>query len=197
MYISMKNSIIRIILILFCIYTVRIVAANFVIDYYGYPDISSITTTLQTEKYYYTGTSIFIVSSGTLDYFSKRWWFATWDGSWSAKAFAFGPIIGLRFHDHPMNSIWINHELIHQTQCIKTFCLLHLFSKGEYRWYRRQWYSHMDAYLMKSTEQEAYLNQHNMQYLTNHHIVDSLKYITKKVSIIFDDSYKVINNSKL
>lgn len=55
----------------------------------------------------------------------------------------------------------------------------------------------MDAYLLKTTEQEAYLNQHNSHYLTGQNLFDSLKYIPYKVKIEFGTWYEVLNKASL
>ena len=192
---TIKTLWIRIVLSLICIFALWMVWTNIMIDYRGHPDIEGIEHILADQSYYMTGANIYLVSSWWMDRISMWWGRATWDWAWSAKAVYLWPLIILRYHSHPLNTQWINHELIHQKQCIRTACLLPLRSWWEYRWYRLQWYTHMDAYLMKTTEQEAYLNQHNLNYLSTHQIWDSFKYFSHKIDIKFDDQYRVINRS--
>ena len=85
-----------------------------------------------------------------------------------AKAAAFFPFIILRYHKHPMNDTWIQHETIHHYQSLESLYLMNIYWELE-KLYARHilWYDHMNTYLYQSIEQEAYLNQENPDYLKN------------------------------
>lgn len=189
--------IIRIILSIICLWTMWLIFAHLMKDRHGMPNPQWVAQVLKTKSRYYSGGIWFVVSSGRLDRIGAWWWFGTGDGPGSAKAAFQWPLIVIRSGIHPMNATWINHELIHYQQCLQSACLLNLWSWWEQIWYRFQWYNIMDAYLFKTTEQEAYLNQHNFSYLTGQNLMHSLKYIPHKVTIQFTSWYQVINQSGL
>ena len=193
----MKLILIRIILSIISLYALRLVCGHLIKDYYWLPDSVWVASVMQDQSYYRSGANIFIVSSGWMDRISRWQWFGTGAGSGTAKAMSLGPLVILRFHHHMMNKARINHELIHYQQCLQSACLLQIRSLWEYRRYRIQWYDNMDAYLMKTTEQEAYLNQYDFSYLTWQNLAHSLKYIPDKVNIEFGTWYQVLNKSSL
>jgi hypothetical protein len=83
--------------------------------------------------------------------------------SWSlAKAAAFFPVAILRYDNHQMNETRIRHETIHHYQQIETMWLCDIYNWWEYI----LWYSKMDTYLYRHTEQEAYLHQDDPTYLS-------------------------------
>lgn len=114
----------------------------------------------------------------------------------SAKAFAFPPFVVLRFQEHEMNDIRIHHENIHHYQMIETAGLIQLYSWFEYLYARYiLWYDHMDAYLFKTTEQEAYLNQETPSYLQSRKIFGFGKYMKQKTRFSLID-YRVVKSAK-
>jgi hypothetical protein len=61
-----------------------------------------------------------------------------------------------------MNTSWIRHERIHHLQMTESLLLLPLYSQLEILYAKRVLKKdNMEAYLRKTTEQEAYLNQNN------------------------------------
>lgn len=140
-------------------------------------------------KYY-----ILIKSQGIVDLLAKIVRLDEKDGRKKAMGFALFPsIIVLREDNHPMNQQWINHEKIHLVQSFSTLGLSFIISVFEYLYARIILkYSHKDAYLYESMEQEAYLNQHNPEYLKTRKITDYFKYISSKKRIRMNDNYEVI-----
>ncbi len=104
-----------------------------------------------------------------------------WFPKETVKAFAFSPFAVLRFQKHEMNANWVNYETIHHYQIIETAWLVLLYSKLEYRYAKYMlWYDHMQSYLYQTTEQEAYLNQENSDYLKSRPIFGFRKYMKQK-----------------
>jgi len=91
-----------------------------------------------------------------------------------------------------MNKKFINHEKIHHRQYFESLYLAYFIGKIEY-WYARiiLKYSHLNAYLYECTEQEAYINQHDMKYLERRRSWSFLKYIPHKSQITFRENSEV------
>lgn len=103
----------------------------------------------------------------------------------------------LRNLTHPMTKQWINHESIHIRQFIESMGMFWFYSKLEYLYFRIfKNYSHLEAYRYEATEQEAYLNQHNLNYLSQRPIFNTIKYMRNKTDFYTDSSYKVIIGNK-
>lgn len=115
--------------------------------------------------------------------------YINWFSSWIAKAVGAIPLFPIvRFVDHPMNSTWIRHEYIHHMQIAESLWIRMLISMGEniyYRFVRHT--SPMEAYLLSSTEQEAYLNQNNPNYLHQRPLFATWRYLMHKTKFILVD----------
>lgn len=99
-----------------------------------------------------------------------------------AKASALFPFVILRFQTHEMNHIRVYHETIHHYQIIETAWLILIYAQLEYRYARYVLgYDHMQAYLYQTIEQEAYLNQENLNYVVWRPIFGFWKYMKQKV----------------
>lgn len=109
-------------------------------------------------------------------------------------AFHVFPIfIFIRNEPHPMVKQWINHEKIHMHQNITTFYIAFLFSQLEYLYARIFLrYTHLEAYKYESIEQEAYLNQHELDYIRKRRPLDILKYVRNKKKFHTDKDFKVV-----
>ena len=110
----------------------------------------------------------------------------------TAKGAAIFPIMILRFDNHPMNETRVRHEAIHHYQQIETLYLVGVYSFFEnlYATYVLG-YSHMDAYLYETVEQEAYLNQTDPSYLERRPIFGFWPYMRHKRKFKLVD-YKVV-----
>lgn len=108
------------------------------------------------------------------------------EGWVSAKAAAFFPFMFVRSKEF-VTPIFVNHERIHFRQQLETLFigswLLQLvediysrlvikLSAPDYYWYR-------------AVEQEAYRNQHNMDYLKNRKLFSLFRYVNDKKRITF------------
>lgn len=111
-----------------------------------------------------------------------------------AKGFAVFPIfIVLGDLEHPMTQQWLNHESIHIQQFLESFGLFWTLSKLEYLYARIFLkYSHIQAYRYEAMEQEAYLNQENLNYLKERKLFSTWKYFKQKKLFHTDSSYRVI-----
>ncbi|MCB9790593.1 hypothetical protein H6764_01075 [Candidatus Nomurabacteria bacterium] len=110
-----------------------------------------------------------------------------------AMAFALFPcIIILRNQKHPMTDQWLNHEKIHVMQNFESLGLIHIISRLEYLYARYILkYDRIKAYMYQCVEQEAYLNQHDFEYLKNKRPLEIMKYIRTKRNFHTDDSYGI------
>jgi hypothetical protein len=119
------------------------------------------------------------------------------DGKGSSKAamgVAIPPcFIVLRNLSHPLTPQWINHERIHIRQNLETLCFAFVIAKIEY-FYARIFlkYTKAEANRFEFIEQEAYLNQHNSDYLKQRKIFSSFKYIFRKKKFHSDENYNLI-----
>lgn len=120
------------------------------------------------------------------------------NGSKPAMGFAVFPFfIILKNLTHPMTEQWINHERIHIRQFLESLWIFWIYSKLEYLYARLFLkYSHIDAYRYESIEQEAYLNQSNMNYLKERKPFFTFKYMREKKSFYTDNNYNVIVDKK-
>jgi len=91
-----------------------------------------------------------------------------------------------------MNETWIRHEQTHHLQQTETLFLSVIVGQME-KLYAKYVLNKttMAAYLRESTEQEAYLNQTDIEYIKNRKPYAFLKYFTQKVNFELVDS-KVI-----
>lgn len=102
--------------------------------------------------------------------------------------------IVLRNLTHPMTKSWINHERIHIRQLISTLGLIWIYSQIEYIYARLVLkYSHFEAYQFETIEQEAYLNQTNLDYIQESSPFSFLKHIKRKARFKIDEQYHVSN----
>jgi len=103
-----------------------------------------------------------------------------------AKAAAFVPFIFVRDEKYT-TPIFINHERIHFKQQLETLIIgswiLHLIEDLYSRLFLKL--KEPDYYLYRAVEQEAYRNQHNMEYLKNRKWFTLFKYIRDKREITF------------
>lgn len=137
---------------------------------------------------------ILIISDGLATFLAKLTGF---DGKIEGKramGFAIFPcFIILRNLTHPMTEQWINHESIHVRQFIESLGLFWFYSKAEYFYFRVfKKYSHLEAYRNESIEQEAYLNQHNFNYLNQRPSFNTIRYMKNKTDFYTDSDYRVI-----
>ncbi len=111
-----------------------------------------------------------------------------------AMGFAIFPcFIILRNLTHPMTKQWINHESIHVRQFIESLGIFYILSMLEYLYYRIfRGYSHLKAYRYEAVEQEAYLNQHNLDYLSQKPFFSTLKYFKNKIEFYTNSEYQVV-----
>lgn len=103
-----------------------------------------------------------------------------------AKAAAFIPFIFVRKEEYA-TPIFINHERIHFKQQIETLIIgswiLHILEEIYSRLFLHL--KTTDCYLYRAVEQEAYRNQHDMNYLKNRKWFSVFKYITDKRQLTF------------
>lgn len=129
------------------------------------------------------------IEKGYISIISSKlvWFFGLWSGHPRlAKAVAFFPLIIFRSHEEKIPWI-INHEKIHlrqqlETAFVGTFILSFLetiyakFVLGK---------TFKEAYLWRSSEQEAYQNQNNFKYLESRRPWTQFKYIRNKKMLTF------------
>lgn len=103
-----------------------------------------------------------------------------------AKASAFIPFVFVRKEEYA-TPIFINHERIHFKQQIETLIIgswiLHIIEDLYSRLFLKL--KSPDYYLYRAVEQEAYRNQHDMNYLKNRKWFSLLKYVTDKRQLTF------------
>ncbi len=107
-------------------------------------------------------------------------------GARDAKAAAFFPFVFVRKAEYA-TPIFINHERIHFRQQLET-----LFVGSWILHFCEDLYSRLflklkapDYYLYRAVEQEAYRNQHDMDYLKNRKWFSLFKYISDKRRLSF------------
>lgn len=112
----------------------------------------------------------------------------------SAMGMAIPPFfVILRNLNHPMTEQWLNHENIHLRQFIESLGIFWIYSKIEYLYYRVvKKLTHIEAYRKEAIEQEAYLNQHNLKYLSSRKVFSTIKYAFNKADFYTDENHKVI-----
>lgn len=107
-------------------------------------------------------------------------------GAKSAKASAFFPFILVRKRQYA-TSVFINHERIHLRQQIETLVigawLIQLIEDIYSRLFLKLKFP--DYYFYRSGEQEAYRNQHDLNYLKNRQWFSQFKYIFNKQQFEF------------
>ena len=112
-----------------------------------------------------------------------------------AKAAAFVPFVFVRSEEYA-TPIFINHERIHFKQQLETLIIgswiLHIFEDLYSRLYLKL--KGPDYYLYRAVEQEAYRNQHNMEYLKNRKLFSVFKYVSnkRKLSFVEDKAPEVV-----
>lgn len=138
--------------------------------------------------------NILIISDNLATFLAKITGFDGRNEGKQAMAFSIFPcFIILRNLTHPMTEQWINHESIHVRQFIESLGLFWFYSKLEYLYFRLfKKYSHLEAYRNESIEQEAYLNQHDTEYLKKRPIFNTILYMKIKTKFYTDDNYKVV-----
>lgn len=103
-----------------------------------------------------------------------------------AKAAAFIPFVFVRKEEYA-TPIFINHERIHFKQQIETLIIgswiLHIIEDLYSRLFLKL--KSPDYYLYRAVEQEAYRNQHDMDYLKNRKWFSIFKYVTDKRQLTF------------
>lgn len=138
----------------------------------------------------FTYKPILIHSEKIMNIVSLLWWFP----KETAKAAAPFPFVILRFNNHEMNNVRILHETIHHMQFVETLWLVFIYSKFEYLYARYVLrYNHMQAYLFQATEQEAYLNQDNNNYLKERELYWFWKYMRYKTKFHLEN-YQVLKD---
>jgi len=141
---------------------------------------------------------ILVVSDRLVNFMGK---ISGFDGKKSDKPMmgtaVFPCFIFLRNLTHPMTQQWLNHEKIHIRQNMETLCVAFVIAKLEFLFARIfLHYSKSDANRFESIEQEAYLNQHNRDYLKHRKIFSSFKYIFRKKKFYTDEKYHVVLSLK-
>lgn len=102
-------------------------------------------------------------------------------------------IIVFRNLTHPMLEQWLVHERIHIRQNVESLFLIFPFAMLEYLYARIVLkYTHIEAYRYECVEQEAYLNQNNLNYLKSRRPFAIWKYIRNKTKFHTDKNYHVI-----
>lgn len=123
----------------------------------------------------------------------------TWFEPWTVKAIwaiMLFPIV--RFEHHNMNKTRILHEYIHHLQIAESFWLWELISIWESLYHRFILNKTvMDSYLSKATEQEAYLNQHNFNYLKERPLRATRKYFFHKTNFTLENFQVILKNNPL
>jgi hypothetical protein len=107
-------------------------------------------------------------------------------GARDAKAAAFIPFVFVRKEEYA-TLIFINHERIHFRQQIETLIIgswiLHIIEDIYSRLFLKL--KSPECYLYRAVEQEAYRNQHDMNYLKNRKWFSLFKYVTDKRQLTF------------
>jgi len=107
-------------------------------------------------------------------------------GAREAKAAAFFPFVFVRKEEYA-TPIFVNHERIHIRQQIQTLFIgswiLTIFEDLYSRMFMKL--KAPDYYLYRSVEQEAYRNQHNLNYLNERRWFELFKYILDKKKLTF------------
>lgn len=104
----------------------------------------------------------------------------------SIKGTALWPFVLIRYQDHPMNPIWINHERIHLRQQLECLFIPYvIFYYLEIYYFRIKGMNHLNAYLNSTFEQECYLNQADLDYLRSRSIFQFAHYFKTKKKITF------------
>lgn len=123
------------------------------------------------------------------------YWYSKLTGTkGNAKAAAFYPFLITTSKIHPkMRPYFINHELIHFAQqkemliigswIFQIFEYLYVFTKGK---------RDMEAYLSRSTEQEAYDNMFNLDYLQQRESFSHLKKYWKDKPVVWNEYLKKV-----
>lgn len=87
-----------------------------------------------------------------------------------------------------------NHELIHFRQQIETLFIgswvINLFERQYAKLFLKK--SNMESYTWKSSEQEAYRNQYDLEYLKNRKLWARFNYFKNKKKITFPEPGKII-----
>ena len=125
------------------------------------------------------------------------WFWGIWSGSPKlARAAAFFPFIIFRSEKEKTPRI-INHERIHFRQQLETaFVGLLIWSFFETLYARLVLGKTLkEAYLYRSSEQEAYRNQQDFQYLENRPVLAQFKYIKDKKAFTFGSAGEIIFTS--
>jgi hypothetical protein len=123
------------------------------------------------------------------------YWYSKLTGTnGNAKAAAFYPFLITTSKIHPkMKPYFINHELIHFAQQKEMFIvggwIFHLF---EYFYLLIKGKKGMEAYLSRSTEQEAYDNMFNLDYLKQRKSFSDLKKYWKNKPVIWNEYLKKV-----
>ena len=83
-----------------------------------------------------------------------------------ARAITLYPFVLLRYAGDRLDPVLLNHERIHLRQQLELLVVpFYLWYVGEYVWRRIKGMNHLSAYLTISFEQEAYANEHQLDYL--------------------------------
>ena len=126
------------------------------------------------------------------------WWLGLFSGSPKlARAAAFFPFIIFRSEEEKVPWI-INHERIHFRQQLETaFVGLLAWSFIETLYGRLVLGKNLkEAYLWRSSEQEAYRNQQNFQYLNNRRLWAQFEYIKDKREFTLGSPGEIIFTSE-
>lgn len=110
-------------------------------------------------------------------------------GAKHSKAAALFPFVFVQNKKYA-TPIFINHERIHFRQQIELLfvgvLLLNLIEDFYAKFFLKLKAS--DSYLYRATEQEAYINQHNSEYLERRSLYSVFSYVKKKRKITFIDN---------
>jgi hypothetical protein len=122
-----------------------------------------------------------------------RWVGRLTTGSNTARAFAAFPFIAAT--DTDAYTAWvINHELIHFRQQIETLFiglpLLSFFERQYAKWILKK--SKMERYLYAASEQEAYINQQDSDYLSKRRFGTVFKYLKHKRNFTFGKPGEIV-----
>lgn len=107
-------------------------------------------------------------------------------GNPNIKGTALWPFVLIRYKDHPMNPVWINHERIHlrqQMECL--FIPYVIFYYLEIYYFRIKGMNHLNAYLNSTFEQECYQNQADLNYPHSRKPFQFIRYFKNKKEIRF------------
>ena len=111
-----------------------------------------------------------------------------------ARACAFWPFVVIRGEEY-VDEYFINHEKIHLKQQVELlFVGLIVWDILETLFWMIRGKSLAQAYLLRSSEQEAYQNQHNLIYLQSRHFLEIKKYLKNKMKIVFQDGKILIED---